>query len=207
MAMDAKGLTAVVDTGYHKHIKASEDGQGTMLQTAKITKANADQRAGRVGRMAAGIVYRLYTEVMYTAMDAHAENQFFMVPPFGQILKVASLRLDPAALLGIEATRFAAISSTLRGYQLVDAAGYPTEFGRNVSKLPLDIPFGSFLYVVQVERVYIAQHPALFFEKKETTYYYFRQQKKSTQETGLAKYPLTLCILCGRDDFFSCYFI
>lgn len=163
MAMDAKGLTAVVDTGYHKHIKASEDGQGTMLQTATITKANADQRAGRVGRMAAGIVYRLYTEVMYTAMDAHAENQFFMVPPFGQILKVASLRLDPAALLGIEATRFAAISSTLRGYQLVDAAGYPTEFGRNVSKLPLDIPFGSFLYVVQVERVYIAQHPALFF--------------------------------------------
>eukprot|EP00729_Bicosta_minor_P020391 gene20391-10193_t len=76
------GLTAVVDTGYHKHIKASEDGQGTMLQTATITKANADQRAGRVGRMAAGIVYRLYTEVMYTAMDAHAENQFFMVPPF-----------------------------------------------------------------------------------------------------------------------------
>jgi HrpA-like RNA helicase len=59
------GLSAVVDTGFHKHLKASADGQGTMLEIERCTRANADQRAGRVGRMSAGICYRLYSEAQY----------------------------------------------------------------------------------------------------------------------------------------------
>ncbi len=61
-SLTVDGITYVVDCGYSK-LKVYNPRMGMdTLQVTPISKANADQRAGRAGRTGPGVAYRLYTE-------------------------------------------------------------------------------------------------------------------------------------------------
>ena len=68
-----KGLSYVIDNGME--IKSDFDGdrQKEILRTQIITKAQATQRAGRVGREGPGICYRLYTRDTFEEMEDSQE--------------------------------------------------------------------------------------------------------------------------------------
>src|SRR5207247_3616280 len=53
-------ITAVVDTGLHKVARYDGDRGIDSLETERITADAADQRAGRAGRIAPGVVRRLW---------------------------------------------------------------------------------------------------------------------------------------------------
>jgi ATP-dependent helicase HrpB len=61
-SLTVPGVTAVVDTGLHKVARYDPDRAIDSLETERISRASADQRAGRAGRIGPGIVCRLWSE-------------------------------------------------------------------------------------------------------------------------------------------------
>jgi len=59
-SLTVPGVTAVVDTGLHKVARYDAERGVDSLETERVTLDAADQRAGRAGRIAAGIVRRLW---------------------------------------------------------------------------------------------------------------------------------------------------
>ena len=56
------GIRAVVDTGLAREPRFDPSSGFTRLQTVAISQASADQRAGRAGRVAPGVAYRLWPQ-------------------------------------------------------------------------------------------------------------------------------------------------
>lgn len=56
------GVRAVVDTGLAREPRFDPNSGFTRLATINISRASADQRAGRAGRVAPGVAYRLWPE-------------------------------------------------------------------------------------------------------------------------------------------------
>ena len=56
------GIRAVVDTGLAREPRFDPNSGFTRLQTVAISQASADQRAGRAGRVAPGVAYRLWPQ-------------------------------------------------------------------------------------------------------------------------------------------------
>ncbi|HEX6614404.1 MAG TPA: ATP-dependent helicase HrpB [Rhodanobacteraceae bacterium] len=56
------GIRAVVDTGLAREPRFDPNSGFTRLQTVNISQASADQRAGRAGRVAPGMAYRLWPQ-------------------------------------------------------------------------------------------------------------------------------------------------
>ncbi len=56
------GIRAVVDTGLAREPRFDPQTGFTRLQTVTISQASADQRAGRAGRVAPGVAYRLWPQ-------------------------------------------------------------------------------------------------------------------------------------------------
>ncbi|HEV2986711.1 MAG TPA: helicase-related protein, partial [Vicinamibacterales bacterium] len=59
-SLTVPGVTAVIDSGLHKVARYDADRGIDSLETERITVDAADQRAGRAGRVAAGVVRRLW---------------------------------------------------------------------------------------------------------------------------------------------------
>jgi ATP-dependent helicase HrpB len=56
------GIRAVIDSGLAREPRFDPNSGFTRLETVNISQASADQRAGRAGRVAAGIAYRLWPQ-------------------------------------------------------------------------------------------------------------------------------------------------
>jgi len=61
-SLTIEGITAVIDGGFARVPRFDARSGFTRLETVKITKDAADQRAGRAGRLAPGVCYRLWSE-------------------------------------------------------------------------------------------------------------------------------------------------
>ena len=142
------GIRFVVDTGLARVSRYSARLKVQRLPVEPISRASADQRAGRCGRVADGICVRLYSED-----DFHARPEF--TDPEVLRTNLASVILQMAALgLGeIEAFPFleppdrrqvrdgVALLHELRA--LDPSAAEPlTPLGRNLARLPLDPRLG-----------------------------------------------------------------
>jgi ATP-dependent helicase HrpB len=60
-----QGIRVVVDSGYSRVSKFDPRNGLSRLETIKVTRDSADQRAGRAGRLGPGICYRLWAEAMH----------------------------------------------------------------------------------------------------------------------------------------------
>ncbi|KAI8874317.1 P-loop containing nucleoside triphosphate hydrolase protein, partial [Ramicandelaber brevisporus] len=137
------GIRYVVDPGYAK-IKAFNPRIGIdSLQVAPISQASANQRAGRAGRTAAGVCFRLYSE------DAFMRDLLPATVPEIQRTSLASSVLLLLALGVSDITSFplidpppkAAFHDALQRLWIlgaVDATGSLTDVGREMAALPLD---------------------------------------------------------------------
>ncbi len=60
-SLTIEGIRIVVDSGFGKTSRFDPASGLSKLQTVKISKDSADQRAGRAGRLSAGVCYRMWT--------------------------------------------------------------------------------------------------------------------------------------------------
>jgi ATP-dependent helicase HrpB len=70
-SLTIEGVKIVVDTGFGRISKFDPASGLSKLQTVKISKDSADQRAGRAGRLSAGVCYRMWTMADHQRLADH----------------------------------------------------------------------------------------------------------------------------------------
>lgn len=63
------GITAVIDCGLERRPLFNRHSGLTRLETLSISKASADQRMGRAGRVQEGICFRMWSEIFHRRLD------------------------------------------------------------------------------------------------------------------------------------------
>ncbi|MFB0936299.1 MAG: DUF3418 domain-containing protein, partial [Propionivibrio sp.] len=141
-SLTVPGIRYVVDTGLARVKRYSYRNKVEQLQVEKIAQASANQRAGRCGRVSAGVCIRLYDEEDFARRPPFADPEILRSSLAGVILRMKSLRLgDVEKFPFIEAPPPKAISD---GYQLLLELGAVTEeraltpIGNELAKMPLD---------------------------------------------------------------------
>ena len=141
-SLTVPGIHYVVDTGLARINRYSYRNKVEQLQIEKIARASADQRAGRCGRVAAGIAIRLYAEDDYAARPQYTDPEILRSSLAHVILRMKALRIgDVEDFPFLEAPTPRMIAD---GYQLlaelgaVDAQKQLTPVGWQLAKFPID---------------------------------------------------------------------
>jgi ATP-dependent helicase HrpA len=132
----------VIDSGLARMNRYSIRQKVEQLRIEKISRAAANQRAGRCGRVMSGICVRLYDEPDFIARAEYTDAEIFRVSLATVILRMSALRLGEVEKFPfIEAPGSRAISD---GYQLLAELGAINEtrqltpLGKELAKFPLD---------------------------------------------------------------------
>ncbi len=120
-SLTVPGIRYVVDTGTARVKRYSYRNKVEQLRTEPISRAAANQRAGRCGRVAAGVCIRLYDEADFAARPAYTDPEILRSSLAAVILRMKTLGLgDVAAFPFIEPPPPRAITD---GYQLLTELG------------------------------------------------------------------------------------
>ncbi len=87
------GIVGVIDSGRARVKHYAPHARITRLPVEFVSKASADQRKGRCGRVCEGVCIRLYSEYDYSAMDAFTPPEIFRSNLSDVILSMTSLHL------------------------------------------------------------------------------------------------------------------
>ena len=89
-SLTIEGITTVVDSGYSRVPKFDPRSGLTKLETIRVTKDAADQRAGRAGRLGPGICYRLWSESIHLNLQPSRQPEILEADLASLILELAN---------------------------------------------------------------------------------------------------------------------
>jgi ATP-dependent helicase HrpB len=110
-SLTVPGVTAVIDSGLHKVARYDAERGIDSLETERITKDAADQRAGRAGRLAPGLVWRLWDK--RDRLRLHREPEIHRIDLSSTVLDVIAWGGDPRTLEWFERPREDAVDAAL----------------------------------------------------------------------------------------------
>jgi ATP-dependent helicase HrpB len=140
-SLTIEGVRAVVDAGLARVPRFSARTGMTRLETARISRASADQRCGRAGRLGPGVCYRLWPEHEHHHLLAHTPAEILDadLAPLALELAAAGVR-DPGDLCWLDAPPAAAYQQArelLTQLGALGADGRVTAHGQRMAELPL----------------------------------------------------------------------
>lgn len=93
------GVRVVVDAGLERVPRFDPASGMTRLDTQRIARASATQRAGRAGRLEPGVCYRLWSQTQHEQLAAHASAEILQADLAGLALQLARWGVDEASEL------------------------------------------------------------------------------------------------------------
>ncbi|HSN29338.1 MAG TPA: ATP-dependent RNA helicase HrpA, partial [Kofleriaceae bacterium] len=136
------GIVYVVDPGLARINRYDVRTGVSQLFVEEVSRASADQRKGRCGRVQSGVCFRLYSEQDFAARPAFTDPEIRRVGLAGVILRMKSLRLGEVSEFPfLDPPPQRAISEGYRVLEELGAIGDDgelTEIGRQLGRLPLD---------------------------------------------------------------------
>ena len=139
-SLTLSGVRIVIDSGWARRSQFDPGSGLSRLVTVRVTRASADQRAGRAGRTAPGVALRLWSERTQAALSAAFPPEILEADLAPLTLELAGWGTpDPAALHWLDAppaARVAAARELLRGLDALDDAGRITPTGQALLPLP-----------------------------------------------------------------------
>ncbi len=146
-SLTVPGIRYVIDSGLARVKRYSHRNKVEQLQVEAIARAAANQRAGRCGRVSAGVCFRLYAEDDFNKRPPYTEPEILRSSLAGVILRMKSLHLgDVEDFPFLEAPLPRMIAD---GYTLLAELGAIDEtskeltaVGQELAKLPLDPKIG-----------------------------------------------------------------
>lgn len=139
----------VIDTGKHKsrHVAAATGMES--LTVADISQAQAAQRAGRAGRVQAGVCFRLYTEDAFHGLPEAGVPEILRVNLAQVVLQLKGMGIpDPTTFEFVTPPDQASLvraTKLLYALNALDDQMQLTAYGKKLAKLPLDPIFGHLL--------------------------------------------------------------
>lgn len=133
------GVTAVIDTGQARQMEFDASIGMNRLRLAPVSKASADQRAGRAGRTQPGLCVRLWDEPGHRARREQTESEIRRVDLAPATLQLLALGEDVAEFPWIEAPRQNAVAQATALLERLDAVknGTLTKLGKDMAALPV----------------------------------------------------------------------
>lgn len=132
----------VVDSGLARVNRYSAKAKVEQLHVEKISRASADQRAGRCGRVGPGVCVRLYSKADFDSRPQYADPEILRSNLSSVALRMLDLELGPIAefpLLDAPSERLVRDGyQTLFELAAVDKAGKLTDVGRKMARFPVD---------------------------------------------------------------------
>jgi ATP-dependent helicase HrpA len=136
------GIRAVIDSGLARISRYSVRNRLQRLPIEAVSRASADQRKGRCGRLAAGLCMRLYSEKNFEQRGAFTEPEVLRTNLAALLLRLAAEGLGQAEDFPfIDAPDSRALNDgyrLLQELQALDDARRITRRGRAMARLPLD---------------------------------------------------------------------
>jgi ATP-dependent helicase HrpA len=145
----------VIDPGTARISRYSPRSKTQRLPIEAVSKASADQRKGRCGRVGPGICVRLFSEEDYTARDAYTVPEIQRTNLAAVILQTKALRLGPIERFPfLDPPKPDAVRDgyrTLIELGAVDDNGELTKIGQQLSRLPVDPRLGRMIFAAAEE--------------------------------------------------------
>ena len=89
-SLTIEGITCVIDSGLEKKLTFNPASGMSKLTTAKISKASAEQRKGRAGRLSAGKCIRLWSESEHRSLNDYQEEEILNADLADALLELAN---------------------------------------------------------------------------------------------------------------------
>jgi ATP-dependent helicase HrpB len=143
-----EGVRAVVDSGLARVPRFDPRSGMSRLETVRVSRASAEQRRGRAGRVAPGVCLRLWPEREHAGLDPFREPEIAQADLAGFALEVAAWGAEPSELRLLDAPPAAPLAQAtdlLRALEAIDDDGRVTDHGRAVAALPVHPRLGHML--------------------------------------------------------------
>ena len=135
-----EGVRIVIDSGLARVPRYEPDVGVTRLETVRVSRAAADQRRGRAGRIEPGICYRLWDEPQTAALEPFARPEILAADLSSFALDLAAWSGGPDQLAFLDPPPHAALTEAkalLRELGAIDSDGRITAEGKLLRRLPL----------------------------------------------------------------------
>lgn len=149
------GIRWVVDSGLARVPGFEPDNEVESLTITGISKASAQQRAGRAGRTQSGTCIRLYPKQSFERREQFTLPDVLRLDLTDMVLKAKSCGVRSLAALDMPtpAPRHAVelAEERLSGWGVLDGEGMLTEFGRKMSRLSLSAELSRMVLSAEAE--------------------------------------------------------
>lgn len=133
------GVRVVVDAGLAR-VPRFDPGSGmTRLDTQRISRASATQRAGRAGRLEPGVCYRLWSADQQEQLAAYASAEILQADLAGLALQLARWGVTPSQLVWLDpppSAAYAQAQDLLVRLGALNDDGSLTRHGQAMAELP-----------------------------------------------------------------------
>lgn len=137
-SLTVPGVRIVVDGGFRRTPRLDGATGLTRLVTVRISRAAAEQRAGRAGRTESGVAVRLWSEATHRGMPLQDRPEMLEAELSGLVLDCTAWGADPAALPFLDPPpegQLAAARALLKNLDALDERGRITAMGRRMARM------------------------------------------------------------------------
>lgn len=169
-SLTVPGVRIVVDGGFRRAPSLDPSSGLSRLTTQRISRAAAEQRAGRAGRTAPGVAIRLWTEALHRGLPLQERPEILEAELSSFALDCAAWGAEPSDLALLDAPpagTLAAARALLRALDALDPDGRITETGRRMARLGTHPRFARMMLAAadEGERAMAADLAALLEER------------------------------------------
>ncbi len=140
-SLTIEGVTTVVDSGWARRPRFDPNTGLSRLETQRVSRASADQRAGRAGRLGPGVCYRLWTEGLQEGLQLQTPPEILEADLAPLALELALWGVeDVSRLRWLDAPPAGAMGQAkdlLCALDAIDERGRITPIGRRMANLAL----------------------------------------------------------------------
>ncbi len=140
-SLTVPGVRIVVDAGFSREPRTDHRRGLPSLVTVSVSRAAAEQRAGRAVRLGPGVVYRCWSEAEHAHLAAHPEPEIATADLTAFALEVACWGTDVRDLALLDQPPANALAAALQSLVELGAIaedGTVTPRGRAIAEVPVD---------------------------------------------------------------------
>lgn len=168
-SLTIEGVRIVIDSGYCRKLKFDARTGLSHLETVRISKDMATQRAGRAGRIAEGYCYRLWTKATELRMEEQRVPEIVEADLASLVLSIAAFGendieglpwITPPSKSNVLNAR-----NLLRMLEAIDEDGNITEYGKKMASLPCHPRIAKMILSIHSQKALACDIAALLEEK------------------------------------------